>query len=85
MGLISSKRDEHDKFIDQQIQKWIKQKLSNDGLIQNRLIIYLTGLIHTGHKNYVKDKIDIITDRLAKSGFKESQYLEILNLKKECD
>ena len=84
MGLISKKRDEHDKFIDQQVQKWIKQKLSNDGFIQNRLIIYLTGLIHTGHKNYVKEKIDVITGRLSKNGFEESQYQDVLNLKKEC-
>ncbi len=85
MGLISSKRDEHDKFIDQQIQKWIKQKLSNDGLIQNRLIIYLTGLIHTGHKNYVKAKIDEIVQRLSNNGFEINQYQEVLNLKKECE
>jgi hypothetical protein len=85
MGLINKKRNEHDVFIDQQVQKWIKPKSSSDGFIQNRLVIYLTGLIHAGHKKYVQAKIDEIVQRLANNGFEINQYQEVLNLMKECD
>jgi hypothetical protein len=85
MGLMNKKKDEHDVFIDKQVQKWMKQKLSTDGFIQNRLVIYLTGLIHTGHEKYVKSKIDKIIDHLSKNGFEINQYQDIFNLKKDCE
>ncbi|MDD4784800.1 MAG: hypothetical protein WC483_02855 [Candidatus Paceibacterota bacterium] len=83
MRIIGRKKNEHDSFIDGQLQKWIKNNLNDEGLIQNRLVIYLTGLFYSGQKQYAISKIAEIIEKLRKHNCEEARYQDILKLQKE--
>ncbi|HRZ29528.1 MAG TPA: hypothetical protein P5052_02005 [Candidatus Paceibacterota bacterium] len=57
--------------------------MNDEGLIQNRLVIYLTGLFYSGQKQYAISKIAEIIEKLSKHNCEEVQYQEILKLQKE--